>query len=53
MRVVTFKLEEELLQKLDLYAVNMRLSRSEVIRDAIKSFLNQLQDDQYTGCDEA
>ena len=41
MRVVTFKLEEELLQKLDLYAVNMRLTRSEVIREAIKGFLTQ------------
>jgi len=41
MRVVTFKVEEELLKKLDLYAVNVRLSRSEVIREAIRVFLTQ------------
>ncbi|EZQ06874.1 MULTISPECIES: ribbon-helix-helix protein, CopG family [Acidianus] len=39
MRVITFKAEEELLQRLDLYAVNNRLSRSEIIRDAIKKYL--------------
>ncbi len=40
MRVVTFKLEEELLQKLDLYAVNARVTRSEVIREALKRYLS-------------
>ncbi len=43
MRVVTFKLEEELLQKLDLYAVNARVTRSEVIREALKLFLTKNQ----------
>jgi metal-responsive CopG/Arc/MetJ family transcriptional regulator len=40
MRIVTFKLEEELLQQLDLYCANNRLVRSEVIRDAIKLYLS-------------
>nr|WP_083477066.1 ribbon-helix-helix protein, CopG family [Sulfuracidifex metallicus] len=35
MRVVTFKLEEELLQQLDLYCINSRNTRSEIIREAI------------------
>ncbi|ARM76498.1 ribbon-helix-helix protein, CopG family [Acidianus manzaensis] len=39
MKVITFKAEDDLLQKLDLYAVNKRLSRSEIIRDAIKKYL--------------
>jgi metal-responsive CopG/Arc/MetJ family transcriptional regulator len=38
-RVITFKLEEELLRKLDLYAVNARVTRSEVIREALKRYL--------------
>lgn len=39
MRVVTFKLEDELLRELDLYAINKRLSRSEVIRLALLKYL--------------
>jgi len=39
-RVVTFKIEEELLQKLDLFCVNNKLYRSEVVRDAIKFYLS-------------
>ncbi|ALG97082.1 hypothetical protein [Sulfolobus monocaudavirus SMV4] len=42
MRVVTFKIEEELLKKLDLYAINMRLTRSEVIREAINILLSKV-----------
>jgi len=38
-RVVTFKLEEELLQQLDLYCINNAKERSEVIRTAIKFYL--------------
>jgi len=41
MRVVTFKLEEELLQKLDLYAINSKVTRSEVIREALKQYLSK------------
>ena len=41
MRVVTFKVDEELLKVLDLYCVNNKLHRSEVIRDAIKLYLSK------------
>ncbi|WP_048052211.1 ribbon-helix-helix protein, CopG family [Saccharolobus islandicus] len=40
MRIVTFKLEEELLQQLDLYCINNAKERSEVIRTAIKFYLS-------------
>ena len=40
MRTVTFKLDEELLQQLDLYCVNNAKERSEVIREAIKFYLS-------------
>ncbi|QXJ27098.1 Transcriptional regulator, RHH [Saccharolobus shibatae B12] len=39
LRVITFKVEEELLVKLDLYCINNRKIRSEVIREAIKFYL--------------
>ena len=42
MRVVTFKLDEDLLQKLDLYAVNSGLTRSQVIREALKRYLTSV-----------
>ena len=38
--MVTFKVDEELLKVLDLYCVNNKLHRSEVIRDAIKLYLS-------------
>jgi len=41
MRIVTFKVDEELLKVLDLYCVNNKLHRSEVIRDAIKFYLSK------------
>ena len=40
MRVITFKVEEDLLQKLDKYAMNHKLNRSEVVRLAIIEFLD-------------
>jgi metal-responsive CopG/Arc/MetJ family transcriptional regulator len=40
MRVVTFKLEEELLEQLDLYCINNAKERSEVIREAIRFYLS-------------
>ena len=40
MRIVTFKLEEKLLQQLDLYCINNKLDRSSVIREAIKFYLS-------------
>ncbi|WP_338601033.1 ribbon-helix-helix protein, CopG family [Sulfolobus tengchongensis] len=39
LRVITFKVEEELLVKLDLYCINNRKIRSEVIREAIEFYL--------------
>lgn len=39
MRVVTFKVEEELLDKLDSYARLKGVTRSEVIRKAIELYL--------------
>ena len=41
MRVVTFKVNEELLTKLDLHCLNSRRARSEVIREAIEFYLSQ------------
>ena len=39
MRVVTFKIDDETLYYLDLYALNRRMSRSDAIREAIVQFL--------------
>jgi len=38
-RIVTFKIDEALLEALDEYARSRRLSRSEVIRKAIEELL--------------
>ena len=38
MRVLTFKLDEELLQELDLYVIKSGLTRSQVIREALESY---------------
>jgi len=38
MRVLTVKLDEDLLQKLDLYAVKLGVTRSEVIREALRLY---------------
>ena len=39
LRVVTFKIDESILEALDRYAHEKRKARSEVIREAIVSFL--------------
>lgn len=39
MRVVTFKVDEKLLERLDSFAKLEGVSRSEVIREAIKLYL--------------
>lgn len=39
MRVVTFKVEEELLELLDRYAIKYGLNRSEAIRKAIEKMV--------------
>ena len=41
MKVISFKIDDELLTVLDLYAINKRASRSEIIREAIFEFLNK------------
>ena len=40
MRVVTFKLEEDVLEKLDRYARRTGRSRSEIIRQALERLLS-------------
>jgi metal-responsive CopG/Arc/MetJ family transcriptional regulator len=39
MRVVTFKIEEDLLELLDRYAIRYKLNRSEAIRKAIEKMV--------------
>ncbi len=39
MRVVTFKIEEDLLELLDRYAIKYNLNRSEAIRKAIETLV--------------
>jgi len=41
MRVITFKIEEDLFELLDIYAINNGLSRSEAIRKAIKELVQK------------
>jgi len=41
MKVVTFKVEEEFLQKIDNYAINHKMYRAEVIRTALEEFLKK------------
>ena len=51
MRVITFKVNEELLRELDLFAANNKLYRSEVIRAAIKFYLSNYKsiEEKYSG----
>ena len=47
MRVVTFKIEEDLLELLDRYAINHGLNRSEAIRRAIERLVkSEIEDDK-------
>ena len=39
MRIITVKVDEDLLNEIDLLAMNQRLSRSDIIREAIKFYL--------------
>ena len=39
LRIVTFKLEEELLEKVDKYAKEKNMTRSDVIRIALKKLV--------------
>ncbi len=40
MKVITVKVSDELFAKLDLFAMNNRMSRSDVIREALECYLN-------------
>ena len=41
MRVVTFKIEEDVLELVDKIAIEKGLYRSEVIREAVKEFIRR------------
>ena len=41
MRIVTIKIEEDLLELLDAYAISHRMYRSEAVREAIKLLLEK------------
>lgn len=43
LRVITFKVNEKLLEKLDIYANEMGISRSELIRMAIEHLLENFE----------
>jgi len=51
MRVVTFKLDEELLRKLDLYRANNRRGRSSVIREGVEFYSSNYKsiEEKYSG----
>lgn len=40
-KVVTFKIEEELLDKIDQFALEKNMTRSEIIRRALKTYLER------------
>ena len=42
MRVISFKIDEELLERFDRVVISRGLSRSEVIRELIKAYLNSI-----------
>ncbi len=46
LRIVTFKLEEELLEEIDRYAQSKRLTRSDVIRLALLNLLSNKKQKQ-------
>lgn len=42
-KVITIKVPEDLAQQLDLFAVNSRLTRSDVVREAIRYYLSHVK----------
>ncbi len=48
MRIITIKIEEDLLEMLDAYAIRHRQYRSEAIREAIKLLLEKEQKERET-----
>ena len=41
MRVITFKVEEDLFERLDTYTATHRMAKSELIRALLRQFLDQ------------
>ncbi|ARM74728.1 CopG family ribbon-helix-helix protein [Acidianus manzaensis] len=44
MRVITVKMQDDLITKLELFAKEHKVSRSEVIRNAILKYIEENQD---------
>ncbi|MCE4600250.1 MAG: ribbon-helix-helix protein, CopG family [Desulfurococcales archaeon] len=47
MRVVSFKVEEDLLEVLEEYARRKRISKSELIRRALRNFISETEERPY------
>ncbi|MCE4618640.1 MAG: ribbon-helix-helix protein, CopG family [Desulfurococcales archaeon] len=47
MRVVSFKVEEDLLEILEEYARKKKISKSELIRRALRNFINETEEKPY------
>ena len=47
MRVVSFKVEEELLDILEQYAERKRISKSELIRRALRNYIREHEEKPY------
>ncbi len=43
MRIITFKIDEELLERVDLFAQSMNSNRSEIIRKALIMYLSKME----------
>jgi metal-responsive CopG/Arc/MetJ family transcriptional regulator len=43
LRIITFKLDDELLEKIDIYAQRVGVTRSEFIRQAILMYIAKLE----------
>jgi predicted transcriptional regulator len=41
LRVVSFKIDNDTLERLDKYALRVGKSRSQIIREAVKDFINR------------
>jgi metal-responsive CopG/Arc/MetJ family transcriptional regulator len=53
LRVVTFKVEEELLREMDIYSEELGMNRSEFIRYAIERLIEELSRDNGKHVEEA
>ena len=50
MKIVTFKLDETLLDLIDAYALSKGMTRSQVIRHALVRFFSKMQNENSTTC---